>query len=301
MRKTIFVSAILIFSLVVILQSTNAQKRGHGLSVSMSGKTISDCSDIRIRFGDAEVARSEQQQNIPRTDSLLEVRPPKNGGIHIEGSGGNEFSIKACLAARGDSEQEAREILNQLKLSVQGGRVTVLGPEGEEWVGYLLIHAPNGASLDLTATNGPIALNGISGNIQARATNGPISFNEVTGQIRADVQNGPIDVTGSGGDFRINAKNGPLTVELMGSHWSGELEGHTQNGPLTLRVPEGYGSAVRVDASKHSPVECLAPQCREAVRTWDRPSVIQFGGAEPVVRLSTVNGPVTITSPGHKR
>jgi DUF4097 and DUF4098 domain-containing protein YvlB len=139
-----------------------------------------------------------------------------------------------------------------------------------------------------------------SGAVQARNQNGPISFHGVTGQVRADVQNGPITVKGSGGDFRLTAQNGPLTVELDGNQWSGgELEGKTQNGPLTLKLPETYLSPVRVDASKHSPVECRAVQCQQAARTWDRPTVIQFGGeASPVIRLSTTNGPVTIVSPG---
>jgi DUF4097 and DUF4098 domain-containing protein YvlB len=141
-----------------------------------------------------------------------------------------------------------------------------------------------------------------TGNIQARNQNGPISFHGVSGQVRAEVQNGPITVSGSGGDFHLSAQNGPLTVELDGNQWSGgELEGSTQNGPLTLKLPDSYLSSVRVDASKHSPVECRAIQCQQAVRTWDRPSVIQFGDSTPVIRLSTINGPVTIVSPGGKR
>ena len=115
--------------------------------------------------------------------------------------------------------------------------------------------------------------------------------------MRADVQNGPITVSGSSGDFRLTAQNGPLTVELNGTQWSGgELEESTQNGPLTLKLPETYLSSVRVDASKHSPVECRAIQCQQSVRTWDRPTVIQFGDTAPVIRLSTINGPVTIVT-----
>jgi hypothetical protein len=41
-------------------------------------------------------------------------------------------------------------------------------------------------------------------------------------------------------------------------------------------------------------------QCKQAVRTWDRPSVIEFGGSSPVVRMSTVNGPVSVNSTGEK-
>src|SRR6185503_21335288 len=167
---------------------------------------------------------------------------------------------------------------------------------------YLMIRAPNGVTLDLNSTNGPISVGDFSGVVQSHSVNGPTSFKNVTGQVQANAQNGPIDVSGSSGDFRLSAQNGPLTVVLDGSSWSGgEIEGHTQNGPLTLRVPDGYQSSIRVDASKHSPVECRAVQCQQAARTWDHPNLIQFGGGAPVIRLSTINGTVTITSRDGKR
>jgi hypothetical protein len=270
------------------------------MTISTDGddKVITDCGQIRIRIGNSDAIRSEQVQNLPGSAiSTLQVRPPQNGGIQVQGWDRNEYEIKACLAAGGDSSAEARALLDRVKLSIQDGQVRVVGANPEDWVAFLVIQVPRGAALDLSSQNGPIGVNGVSGNVQARAVNGPITFREVTGTVKADVQNGPITVVGSGGDFRLSAQNGPLTVELLGSQWlSGDLEGHTQNGPLTLLVPESYQSSVRVDASKHSPVQCRASQCREAVRTWDNPSRIQFGSSEPVVRLSTVNGPVTITS-----
>jgi len=128
-----------------------------------------------------------------------------------------------------------------------------------------------------------------------------IRLRDVDGQVRADVQNGPITISGNRGEHRLKVENGPLTVELTGSRWeSGELEGSTQNGPVTLSLPSDYQSAVRVDTSKHSPVVCRAAQCKESVRTWDKPQLIEFGGPNPAIRLSTVNGPTTVTSSGDK-
>jgi len=253
-------------------------------------------------MGDGETARSQLVQTVRRSSvSTLQVRSTKNGGIHVHGWNRDEYSITACLAAGGDNAVEAQALLEQVKLSVQNGKVIVEGPNPRDWMAFLLIQAPNGAVLDLESNNGPIGVVEFSGNIQARNNNGPITFHDVTGQVRAEVQNGPITVNGSGGDFHLSAQNGPLTIELAGNQWSGgELEGSTQNGPLTLTVPESYMSSVRVDAAKHSPVECKAIQCKQAARTWDRPTVIEFGGSTPVIRLSTINGPVTITSPRTK-
>ena len=281
------------------------QKRKHqGFSISTGpGKTISDCSQVRLTVRDGEVAQAEQTKIIPQNSlSSLQIQAPQNGGIHVEGWSRSEYSIRACLAAAGDSVAEAKTVLDQLSLSVRDGRVTIEGPSGETWIGYLLIQAPNGAAIELESTNGPISFNAISASIQARTLNGPISFSDVTGQVRAHAQNGPISVSGSKGDFHLEAQNGPIGVDLEGSRWeSGELEASTQNGPLSLTLPPNYQSSVRVEASKHSPVECRAAQCKQAARSWDRPNIIEFGDSSPVIRMSTVNGPVTIGSSGDKQ
>jgi hypothetical protein len=280
------------------------QKRNHNITLSTDGDSpISECGQVTMRVGDGETARVVHMQVLPKSAiSTLTVRAPQNGGVHVQGSNREDYKIMACLAAGGQTESEAKAILDQLKLSVTNGQVSVEGPGTRDWVAYFIIQAPNGAVLDLSSNNGPIGVDDFSGTIEARSKNGPITFREVGGQVRADVQNGPIGVSGSSGNFQLSSQNGPLTVELNGSQWSGgEIEGRTQNGPLTLKLPDSYMSSVRVDASKHSPVQCRAVQCQTATRTWDRPSVIQFGDSEPVIRLSTVNGPVTITSPGGKR
>jgi hypothetical protein len=305
MRKTMLFFAVLVLGCCLIFEPAGAQERRHrSTTISTGGeREITDCEQVRMRIGDGETLRSQFVQSVPASAiSTLQVRSAKNGGVHIQGWNRNEYSITACLAAGGDNANEAKALLDQLKLSVSGGKVTVEGPNSQDWIAYLIIQAPNGAVLDLAGVNGPIGVSNFSGNVQARNQNGPISFHDVNGQVRAEVQNGPITVSGSGGDFRLTAQNGPLTIELDGSQWSdGELEGRTQNGPLTLKLPESYLSSIRVDASKHSPVECRAIQCKQATRTWDRPSVIQFGESAPVIRLSTINGPVTIVSPGGQR
>jgi DUF4097 and DUF4098 domain-containing protein YvlB len=205
------------------------------------------------------------------------------------------------MYATGDSVEEARSVLAQLSFSSSNGRLTVNGPSSGTWVAYLIIQAPNGSVMEMESTNGPIGVSDFSGSVHARTRNGPITLEDISGQARAEAQNGPINISGSSGDIRASAQNGPIGVELSGSRWeNGELEAHTQNGPLSLSLPPDYQSAVRVEASRHSPVECRAVQCKQAVRTWDRPSVIEFGGASPVIRMSTVNGPVTVSSTGEK-
>jgi Putative adhesin len=306
MMKASVLALTIALAVLTLAHNAEAGQEGkhNGFSITIGPeRTIDDCSQVRLKVRDAAVVRAEQAKTIPRNSiSSLQVQAPHHGGIYIQGWDRNEYSIKACLGAAGDSPAEAKAIIDQLSLSIQDGKVTVQGPSGETWVGYLLVQAPNGASLELGATNGPISLNAISASVRAQTTNGPISFNDVSGQVHAHAQNGPINVSGNKGEFHVETQNGPIGVELTGNQWeSGELEASAQNGPLSLMLPPNYRSSVRVEASRYSPVECRAVQCKQAMRTWDKPNIIEFGDAPPVIRMSTVNGPLRITSTGDKR
>lgn len=303
-KDLLFLLAITLASLCLNCVNSAAQRKGHrGFSINTGrDKTITNCGQITMRVDDLQVVRSEQERTLPRSAvSSLRVQAALHGGIHVSGWDRDQYAIKACLGAAGESAAEAQRLLGQLALSAQDGRVTVTGPDGESWMGYLIIQAPNGVAMELEAKNSPIGVSSITANIEARNQNGPLTLRDVDGQVRAEVQNGPITISGNRGEHRLKVENGPLTVELIGARWeSGELDGSTQNGPVVLSLPPDYQSGVRVDTSKHSPVICRASQCKGAARTWDRPHLIEFGGPNPVIRLSTVNGPTTITSSGDK-
>jgi hypothetical protein len=256
---------------------------------------------LKVTFHGMTTAREEEERVLPGASvSRLEVRPHKNGGAYIRGWDRSDYSVAACKAAGDDDLKSAERRLSEVRLVVNGNRVSIQGPDEEDWVGYLLIRAPQNVVLDAETLNGPLTLRDIAGRADLRATNGPISLENARGQVSAEVVNGPVNIEGSAGRLNVQAQNGPLNVCLKGTRWEGELEAHTENGPINLEVPEGYQSGVRVDASRHSPVECDAPQCRQAVRTWENPSRIEFGAGSPVIRISTVNGPVSIGG-GKKR
>jgi len=303
-KSSILLLTITVLSLCLSCVLGAAQRNKHrGFSISTGPeKTITSCDQVRMKVDDQEIAYSALEQTLPRgAGSPIKVQVAQRGGIHVQGWDGDLYAIKACLGAAGDNLAEAQRILGQISLSVDGGVVTTSGPNDGNWMAYLIIQAPNGATMNLESKNAPIGISAFSGTVEVHNQNGPVSLYDVGGQIRADVTNGPISVTGNRGDHRLNVQNGPITVDLTGSSWEGgELEGHSQNGPLTLMLPPDYQSPVRVDTSKHSPVQCRAAQCKESVRTWENPTRIEFGGSTPVIRLSTVNGPVTIM-PGGKR
>jgi hypothetical protein len=294
---------------VLFLTVAATAAAGHGSSVNVSidsDREIRGCDDIRISFDERPAAVSESSFTLPGGNPLA-VDLPRHAGIHVVGSQRSDFAVTACKAAR------RREDLDEVRVSPDGAGIAFRGPGSKDWLVHLIVLAPRDATLDLEASNGPIDVRGMTGRVTLRTTNGPIGISDTSGQIDADAQNGPIsldDCSGSGearaangpihisgrsGTYRLSTQNGPISVNLEGDRWEGTLDASAVNGPLTLKLPEGYRSGVRLEATGHGPVSCPESACRSARRTFDdRGRRIEFGDPEPVVRLSTRNGPVSI-------
>lgn len=260
-----------------------------------------DCSARNYMYGDYEVAVATQHTTVPVTVGTLEVRPDFNGGVRIERGPGGVYGITACIGAGAATKAEAQAAADSIRLEIDGNRVRVRDESSarsrvRSWSVQLIVTAPDGASLVAETSNGPIGAEDFTGTLDLRASNGPISVHGVAGDVKARASNGPISVEGSRGEFDVETANGPITVRLEGRRWDGHLTARASNGPLTLSVPSDYQSGVEVTSSAHSPWTCRASACRAGNRDWDDRSRILHIGADPiVVRLSTVNGPVTVS------
>jgi len=282
---------LVILSLFALTMPVFASRHGHrGLSMSIDDDgVVNDCSQMRVTIDDRPAVRAEEIVPVGSLRSLA-VHAPQNGGIYVVGSQSGGYGVKACKAAAFDSA------LNDIRVRVSGNEVTADGPDDGTWVVYFIVQAPRGAALDLRSQNGPIALRSVNGAVNATAINGPISLKESSGTMNIETTNGPISLDGGSGSTKLNAQNGPITVKLRGTSWDGSLEAHTQNGPVALRMPASFRSGVVVESEGRGPVSCRSEACRQARRTWDDEDnrKIELGSGATVVRLSTVNGPVSV-------
>ena len=288
--------SLLLSSLLVCTISSHASS--HGISVNIEGdEPITSCDQIRIfSSSDREIARSEERLTVPQTASTVRVEAAHNGGIYVYGSDQQTFSVLNCKAALSDDSATAERKLQEIKASFDGGQLSVQGPEDGDWTSYLIIHAPRESSLALSSVNGPISVRDLSGKIEVHTTNGPFAIKGSSGEVSAQVTNGPISYSGNGGDVHLRAENGPISVRLAGTSWNGKgLEAEATNGPLSLKLPSNYGSGVLVQTRGYSPFHCSG--CEGARKDFDDSNKsVQFGSGEPIIRMSTVNGPVSIKS-----
>ena len=283
-------------SAVPALPATTPGDGGFGAATGSRwhDEPAADCSDLHVRLDDEKPELQSEERTLTNAQApVLRVHEMQNGGTQVWGWDKDTYSITACKFAIGSRSQQ---LLSEIKLSVDGGEVSVSGPgQHDDWTVHLLVRAPRGADVEVTAHNGPMAFYSVDGKITARTTNGPISLKDCSGEGDISAQNGPISFSGNSGKLRLHTQNGPITVALD-SRWNGsELVAQAVNGPLTLRVPSHFQSSFLVESNGNSPISCHASICSEARKTWDdEHRRIEYGSGSPVIRLSTENGPISV-------
>jgi hypothetical protein len=266
----------------------------HSISTSdREDARIDSCDSLRMRIDNGPTARGEDVVEVSLKDAPeLEVEAAENGGVRLQGWDGPGWRLRACKAVA----EEDSAWLSRISLQRDGSRVTVKGPNEEGWFVHVIVDVPKGAQVSARAENGPISIIEVSGKTRVDTINGPVSVVRTRGTLKVEATNGPISIVDSSGDIHVDAENGPLSVKLGEGGWSGAgLEAHTDNGPLSLKMPARYDSGVEVSMSSHAPFHCAAGTCDGARKDWEGGThTLAFGGGAVAVKLSTVNGPVSI-------
>ncbi|HMF92421.1 MAG TPA: hypothetical protein VKL40_17375 [Candidatus Angelobacter sp.] len=281
-------------------------KGSHISSVSMNDDNLSDDCTERLRVSNDDFrtsVRDEETRSLP--NQPLSISAEHNGGIRVTTWDKPDFALKLCKQVSVDDEAEGRRLLAETKIVVEGGHVSISAPESDDHYSLgtlLLVKAPRNAKLDLRVFNGGVSLTNFTGTATAHAHNGGIALRRSTGKLSLDAQNGGISIKDCGGDIDARVQNGGISVNLP-EHWDGKgLEAHTQNGGLVLVVPKNMTSGVEVSGSNYTSIICKGDACDGAERTWDsRGRILRFGGSNPQIRATTVNGGIVIEARGHQR
>lgn len=274
-----------------------AGEHGHGMTHHGIGDAQS-CDDMNVNFDDRDTVKAEESFTIPA--GQLDVTAARNGGVSLIGGNSSQYEVTVCKFAAGDNESEGKQALSQIQVEKGSNKLSVRGPDGDyrDWVASMIIRVPAGSSMNVEAHNGPLAARDLNGTFNLTTVNGPVSVKNVSGKVTAKATNGPISFVGDGGDLSLDTQNGPISIELKATSWQGgKLDANAKNGPISLRLPKGYQSGVVLTSKGHSPMSCNADVCSEARKTWDDDEKrIEFGSSSPVIRISTVNGPVSVGS-----
>lgn len=209
----------------------------------------------------------------------LTVDAGRNGGIRVEGSDRNDIHIRAVVTAHARSEGDAKQLASGVQVVVGGGRVSSNGPSTgsrEGWSVSYRISVPRRTNLDLSANNGGITIDAVSGT------------------IRFDTTNGGVRLSGLSGDVRGETRNGGLTVQLDGQRWEGVgLDVETTNGGVTLAIPDGYNADLTT-GTVNGGFRIEVPITVQGELTPRRGLSTTLGSGGPPVRVRTTNGGLRI-------
>lgn len=216
-------------------------------SATMQAQSSDDEWLERCRRGDYNDDRERHclvRVERPPSTGTLTIDGHRNGAVTVYGWDGDSVVVHARIQASARTESAARDLAEEVRLMVDGGRISADGPSTEDrawWSVNFVIGVPRRTDLRVEVINGPLGVEDVSGRLELNSLNGPLSLDGVSGNVTARVQNGPLSVylTGNrwdGTGLDAEAVNGPATVTIP-ARYSARLETGTTNGPMVIDYP----------------------------------------------------------------
>ena len=216
------------------------------------------------------------------TNGQLAVDGGENGSVEVAGSEGDSIIVHERIETQAASEGEAEALAHEVRIISAGNSIRAEGPSSwhrRNWTVSYRITVPRHVNLQLSAVNGPLTVESVTGRLSLRAVNGPIELDDVAGDVRARAQNGPLD------------------VRLSGPRWDGVgLDAETENGPVDLSLPAQYAAHLET-STVNGPMEIDFPITVQGLID-PRRLTMDIGGGGPPVRAVTTNGPVHVSRKG---
>ncbi len=207
-----------------------------------------------------------------------------NGRIDVEGVDGTTLEIKAERIAKGATDAAARELLPRIgiKEEVKPDKVTI---ETERMNGIMIgasfevryhVRAPKNAIVNLTNTNGQIAIDAVSGKVIAHTTNGGVKGTNLTGGVDGETTNGSVSID-------------------MASIGSERVSLETTNGSVTLMVPDKAKATVTATVTNGG-INVGSVDNFDVTEKSRRRLEGKLNGGGTAIELHTTNGSIRLRS-----
>jgi hypothetical protein len=264
----------------IVLLASALPLHAQRTSFDTDGDWLESCRSGNWNRGDDRGRACEVRQVPLRLNGrAIEIDGRQNGSIRVRGWDGDSVRVTARLQANANSDQDAADMLKEVRIVADGRSIRADGPSNwrshEGWSASYVVWVPRKFDLSLEATNGALGVDGVSGRLDLRTVNGSLALTDV------------------GGDVHARTQNGSLNVQLAGTGWDGAgLDAETQNGSVRLAVPEKFAAQLEtgtVNGSIHTdfPVTIQG-------RISRRLSLPLNGGGK-TIRALTTNGTVRIS------
>ena len=251
--------------------AVSAQKKTEG-----SMKCNDSRNDDRL-YSHCEI----KEQTLPASGAIT-VDGKQNGGIAIKGWERNEILVRSKIETRAPTQSEADLLAQQVRIETGALNIHAEGPESRndyQWYVSYEIFVPRRSDLSLTAHNGGISINDVSGRIGFKTMNGGVSLRRVGGAVSGSTTNGGVH------------------VELAGPSWEGEmLNVTTTNGGVNLVMPDNYSAHIEtstVNGNVNSEFPLNVPMTDRG--RLPKEISVDLGSGGPTIRATTTNGGVHVS------
>ena len=223
--------------------------------------------DIQIGdWGRAKYERTVQQQ-APLAPGSTVVAQTSSGSITITGADVTDCSVAAQIRVQAPTEEEAREIAEQVKIKLEpvGQTLTVKAEKPPRKrrrsisISYD-ITVPKQTNVECGSSYGAIKLSGIDGDVKGKTSSGSISAEDIQGSAQLDTSYGPVTCRNITGDnIQLKSSSGSIRAENI----VGSVNLNTSYGSITcdgisggdIKLKTGSG---KIKVSKASGGDCDA-------------------------------------------
>ena len=105
---------------------------------------------------------------------------------------------------------------------------------------------PRNSSLHVSSGDGPLTLDGVSGDITLRSGDGPITVNNSGGVLHVNTGDGPIQINKFDGQLDARTGDGPIVLDGTFN----ALSARTGDGEISLAVPAGSSFTIETNATE---------------------------------------------------
>ena len=266
-----------------------------------------------IEQAQKEVGRENRTQARVQTRVVSRVRINPDSGGRATSQETKSFSVSGTprvnvntfdgpIAVRGWDRAEVRytatkhaddeESLKQISIQAeqQGATVSITTTNENEENGsvQLEIYVPRQAGLHVSSGDGPLTLDGVSGDITLRSNDGPITVSNSGGQLHVTTGDGPIQINKF--DGQVDARTGDGPIALDGNF--NALTARTSDGEISLTVPAG--SSFTIETNSEEGITQEGFNVTEDVTTSPRLKRWKIGNGGRVFVLRTGEGKILL-------
>jgi len=198
-----------------------------------------------IQIGDWSRAKYERtvQRQAPLAPGSTVVAQTSFGSVTITGADVTDCNVVAQIRVQAPTEQEAREIAEQVKIKLEpvGQTLTVKAEKPPKKRGRSIsisynITVPRQTNVECASSYGAIKLTDIDGNVKGKTSSGSITAEDIQGSAQLDTSYGPVTCRNiSGNNIKLKSSSGSIRAENI----KGSAELDTSYGSITCKDISG--------------------------------------------------------------